>query len=113
MGMQSNPCSGYVVEGEKLKEMLPPNLRPRFEELVEDWDFEELKTFCDSIQNLPHPATFFILGDEDESDGELERGVLYAMFEEDDLFVKTKTPQMLELEKWDVAPKRHNWTIFG
>lgn len=117
MGMRENPSSGYVLEADKLKHLLRnSDLVAQFEQMVEQREWEALVEFCDIELPLtvPRPESFFMLGDDDTGDGDLEHDVLYAYFDEDDLFKRKKNAKMLELENLlGVGPELHCWTMFG
>ena len=51
------------------------------------------------------PSQIFVLADTDTGDGELEEGVPYAFFDEDDLYEKREKPDLIRLrEKIGEAP---------
>ena len=115
--MRNNPNSGYVLEADKLKHLFSnPTQIARFEELVDNGEYDELVSFCDRElkTNIPHPTSFFMLSDEDTADVDLEYNVLYAYFDEKDLYEFKKNDKMIQLEYLlGSGPTLHNWSIFG
>lgn len=76
-------------------------------------DCEELATVLQEIApalDFPPPETCYMLGDEDSSD-DLEHGIVYVIFDESSLWVKTPTPGMMQLAHRE--PEVAMWCAFG
>ena len=60
------------------------------------------------------PTQMFVLSDTDTGDGDLEEGIPYAYFDENDLYEKREKPALIQLrEKVGEIPAAHSWTIWG
>ena len=92
MSNRENPCAGYVIAASKLEVFIPEDQRPAFNDALAEHDFEEAVKLLD--QAIPNdvacPSEIFILSDTDTGDGDLEEGVPYAYFDEEDLYEKTR-----------------------
>jgi len=112
--MKNYGGSGYVIALSSLFSVMAPEKVPAIELAMEDCDLEKIeKLLNESLpSNYPSLESVLILGDDDESD-ELERGVWYAVFSEDDLFIREKSPAMKAMNKDKLSPKHRNWVIFG
>lgn len=116
MSNKENPCAGYLIEASKLAALLPDDRRPDFDAALEEHDFDEaIKLLDQSIPDgVASPSQIFVLSDTDTGDGDLEEGVPYAYFDEDDLYERTEKPDLARLrEKIGEAPAAHSWTIWG
>ena len=116
MSNKENPCAGHLIEATKLAVFLSDDRRPAFIECLEDQDFEEALSMLD--QSIPDgvacPSQIFILIDTDTGDPEMEEGVPYAYFDEEDLFERKERPDLVRLrEAVGEAPTAHSWTIWG
>jgi len=111
--MRSVSCCGYVVPVSDLIPLFKVD-GERLRELYEDNDDEGVFQFFQENYEgaeIPTVATVFTLGDDDDAN-DLETGNMYAVFEEDDLIVKTKRPACSALEARGVEPKFETWTRF-
>ncbi len=124
MSMRENPSSGYVIELSKLQEatlkLLPDGQKDKFlsdlQKAVASNDREEIiGTMAQYMKRarLPEPESAFILGQDDESDGELEKGVWYLTFAQSDLYSMQPKPELLKLQELDAEPTIHSWAQFG
>ena len=116
MSNKENPCNGYLIEATKLAVFLSDDRRPAFIECLEDQDFEEALSMLDQFipDGVASPSEMFALSDADTGDPELEEGVPYAYFDEDDLYERKEKPDLIRLrEKIGEAPTAHSWTIWG
>ena len=119
MGMAESPCGGYVMKAADLIPLIAnERKRAKAARLLDEGDEDGLHAFL--VSNLPKtvlaPESCFVLGDEDTPDDNLEVGVVYAYYEETDLYVKTPTAAMRELKSRlgeGNEPKAAGWTKFG
>ena len=116
MSMNQIPCSRHVIELEKLCTLgLPHIIVAQINQKLSDGDkeeaFEVLIKGCE-INFLPVPESLFYLTDEDFSQ-ELEVGVWYVTFDENDLYVRTPSPKMNKMMKLGLKPERQYWTILA
>jgi hypothetical protein len=116
MSNRENPCSGYLIEATKLAVFLPDDRRSAFDDALAEHDFEEAVKLLD--QAIPNgvacPSEIFILSDTDTGDPEMEEGVPYAYFDEEDLYEKREKLDLIRLrEEIGEAPTAHSWTIWG
>ena len=116
MSNRENPCAGYLIEASKLAVILPEDNRHAFDEYLAEHDFEEAVKLLDQAipTGVACPSEIFILGDTDTGDGDLEEGVPYACFDDDDLYEKREKPDLIRLrETIGEVPTLHAWTIWG
>ena len=124
MSMRENPSSGYVIELSKLQEatlkLLPDGQKDKFlsdlQKAAASNDWEEITgTMAQymKLAGLPEPESAFILGQDDESDGELEKGIWYLTFAQADLYKMQPKPGLLKLQELDAEPSIHSWAQFG
>ena len=116
MSNRENPSSGYLIEAVKLAVLIPEDQRPAFNDALENLDFEEAIRLLDQAipTGVACPSTIFILSDTDTGDGDLEEGVPYAYFDEEDLYEKQEKSDLMRLrEKIGEVPTAHSWTIWG
>jgi hypothetical protein len=113
---KENPSSGYLIEASKLAVLIPDNHRQAFSNALTDHDFEEAIQLLDQFvsDDVACPSSIFILSDTDTGDDDLEEGVPYAYFDEDNLYIKQEKPDLIRLrEKIGESPTAHTWTIWG
>ena len=114
MSMKDTACSGYTVKASAFTPVLPESIRERYTKAIEDQDWENV----DEILNEHMPADFpgyesaFVLNDEDNSDG-LERGEVYVIFQDEDLFVQTPTRAHDLMKAQGISPEFNRWTTWG
>lgn len=116
MGMRENPAQGYVIEAEKLKQVLPTTMQETYQSALDDHDFEKAHSLLveNFPDNLPCPDSIFSLADEDTGDGDLETGVSYAYFDEASLYMKIETPELVAMRQiLGQTPSLHAWTIWA
>ena len=130
MSSRAWPASGYVIEAKKLLTLLPEAFRESYRTLLgkrrtgitlladenEDHDWDAITEFLDDHlpSQLPRPESIFQLTDEDFGGAELERGVLYAVFTDDDLYERALRPGAEEMNALlGELPEFHSWTVFG
>ena len=118
MSSQSNPCNGYVIEATSLAKVLPESKRQEYLALINpdnDWDmWDEAVEFLREHRESPVavPIDMFILGGEDHAP-DLEEDVVYAYFDESDLFTKAPTQALINLEGYELNPMDTSWTVWG
>lgn len=115
MSMRDIPASGYVINGRLLVPTLPQEYQVAATQALDDQDCEAFN----EILNFHLPEVFpdyqqaFLFGDEDTSE-ELERGEVYVIFDESDLFVKTPKPELLAFRKAvGKDPEYQRWSVWG
>lgn len=119
MSMQESPCSGYVAKAADLIPLIVnQRKRDRAARLLDEERVDELQELLVSClpRDIPAPESCFVLSDEDTPDDNLEVGVVYAYYDECDLYIKTPTAAMTELTKrlgTGNEPKIAGWTKFG
>jgi hypothetical protein len=117
MSMRENPGGGFVAKVEALISLLPVENQQEAREILADW-LNEKWSLCDYLcdflpEHFPRPVEVFMLGDEDTPDGEMERGIVYAIFEEDDLYERVPSAKLKAMEAKGVRPQFSNWTVWG
>ena len=121
MSNKEYPCCGYVLPVSDLRSLIPfGGEMKRFDELLESQDWGEMREFHDKSRayspelwgNIPLPNSCFVLNDE-ATPNELEIGVMYADFDESDLYIKTPTVGLCAMKEksWDV--RLHSWSVYG
>jgi hypothetical protein len=116
MSNRENPCAGYLIEASKLAALLPDDRRQAFIDSLADHDFEEAVQLLDQFvpNGVACPSSIFVLSDTDTGDPEMEEGVPYAYFDEEDLYIKQEKSDLTRLrEKIGAVPTAHTWTIWG
>ena len=116
MSNRENPCNGHLIEATKLAVLMPEDQRASFNQALADHDFEQAVELLDQAipDGVACPSQIFILSDTDTGDPELEEGVPYAFFDEDNLYEKREKPDLVRLrEAVGEAPTAHSWTIWG
>ena len=116
MSNRENPCTGHLIEAAKLAVLIPEDQRPTFNERSEDHDFEQAVSMLD--QAIPDwrglSIADFRSGRHRHRRRELEEGVPYAFFDEDDLYEKREKPDLFDFGRQiGEAPTAHSWTIWG
>ena len=95
---------------------IPEDQRPAFNECLEERDFEEAVSMLDQAipTGMASPSQIFVLGDTDTGDENMEEGIPYAFFDEEDLYERREKPDLVRLrETIGEAPTAHSWTIWG
>ncbi|MCK9462604.1 MAG: hypothetical protein M0R80_23545 [Proteobacteria bacterium] len=115
MSMKDNPCSGYVLEAEKLLTVFDPTDRDTAQWLIEEGDHEGFQELLENKfpKTFALPAETFIFSDEDTSE-EMEAGKMYCRWDESDLYQKLERTELLFLKRAiGTTPQMANWTIWG
>jgi hypothetical protein len=116
MSNRENPCAGHLIEAAKLAVFLPEDQRPAFDDALAEHDFDKAVKLLDQAipDSVACPSEIFILSDTDTGDAEMEEGVPYAYFDEEDLYERREKPDLIRLrEKIGEGPTAHSWTIWG
>jgi hypothetical protein len=105
---------GYAVEAWELRNLIDPDFLEDFEKILELEDPEAVFDFLELHlpENTPSIEECIIIHDEDQSD-DLEAGTVYAIFSEEELFVKTpseKYKNLLKTAKISDIPLS-NWVL--
>lgn len=113
MSRRNVACSGYIVKASDLTKILPKRVQEEYENAIEYLDWKTVHRILVLDENmpagLPPVESVFVHGNEDSSEGELEKGQTYVTFHRIDLFTRTKTPELVALEKVGIDPKFVNW----
>jgi len=116
MSNRENPCNGHLIEAAKLAVLIPDDRRSAFNDALENHDFEEALSILDRAipTGVACPTQIFALADTDTGDPEMEEGVPYAYFDEEDLYEMREKPDLVRLrETIGEGPTAHSWTIWG
>jgi hypothetical protein len=114
MSMSDTACSGYTVKASEFTKVLPEAHQERYTQAITNQDYETV----DEILNEHLPAEFpgyesaFVLKSEDTAD-ELEHGVVYVIFQDEDLFVQIPTRSHDLMRAKGITPEFHRWTVWG
>ena len=112
MSNRENPCAGHLIEAAKLSVFIPDDRRPAFDNALREHDFEEAVKLLDQAipDGVACPSAIFVLSDTDTGDGDLEEGVPYAYFDEEDLYERREKSGLMQLrEKIGEVPTAHSW----
>ena len=114
MSMRENLSSGYVIEASKLLAILPAEKCAEYNTLLEEHDFENAIELLEKHGGgYIVPTEMFVLGDEDSS-ADLEKFVVYAYYEEDDLYISAPTGDYTLLaDKLKAECEHASWSIYG
>ena len=114
MSMRDYANSGHLVNVKELVSFVPVDITKQFNQAEHDGDWETMESLLDEhlISTFPKFAAVFVVRDEDETE-DMRSGDMFALFDEDDLYVKTKTPEMLAMESLGVIPKFNRWTTWA
>lgn len=121
MSNQEYPCAGYVIPVSNLRVLIPFGASiAKFDDLIDNGDWEEMQNLLEKERenspglwgDIPLPLSCFVLNDE-ATPNELEIGVMYADFDEGDLYTKKPTVGLCAMKEknWDV--KLHSWSVYG
>lgn len=114
MSMREYPCSGYVVSASQFADRLPKDKLSKYLDALNDGDretVEQILSECLSHQ-LP-PFTVFCPRDTDTVDEPMEVGMTYVIFDEDDLYIKSPTPALVNLQAVGLQPQFCQWCVWG
>jgi hypothetical protein len=112
MSMQSYSSNGYLVKASDLTKALPERIRAKYATAVENCEVETSNQIVEDNwpEQLPPVITIFTLADDAEFDDEnLQKGEMYAMFDEGDLFKKVPTLAHSNLLVEGLTPIFHSW----
>jgi hypothetical protein len=113
MSMRDNVGTGYcVLLEEVINKLMDANQKKEFSEL---FDYEEQRDFIGKIckeKGMPEPIGVYELSEEDSSDF-FQTGDAFVIWDEDDLFVMTKTDTHNKLIKQGVKPQKATWNVWG
>ncbi len=114
MSMRSIPASGYTVKASEFTKVLPENQQERYAKAITDQDAELVDEILNEHlpQDFPGYEQVYLVAEEDESD-ELEKGEVYVVFDESDLYVKEPTRQHEIMRFQEISPKFSRWTVWG
>jgi len=112
--MTNTAASGYTLKASDLTNHLPRAIREDYERFIKEGDAESVETLLSDHlpRGFPPFESVFVMADEWESDC-LDRGEMYVCFDESDLFTKTPTQHMLNMERVKVAPTFSRWVTWG
>ena len=112
--MSNTGCYGYVVKAIEFKDLLPKEQQEQFKLHVLTNNVEDVEQMLADYlpDNIANPESLFILNDDDESD-DLERGVMYACYDECQLFEMTPKSQLNVLRLNGISPDKAAWVKFG
>jgi len=122
MSNREYPNSGYVIRADKLVVLLKEEDRQEYLDALEDGkqDNDFTKAFDILWSQLPEdnlmcmPHTLFMLCDTDTPGENLEYGVVYAVFNENDLYEYIATVNLNKfIDKIGETPQHSNWSIWG
>lgn len=113
MSMREVPCSGNLVIASELTKLLSVELQGEYVSAIDNQDWEEAECILSDHlpSTFPRPSSVFVVNEEDSNE-EMEAGEMYVSFDDDELYVKTKTPELVMLESAGIQPKFQQWTVF-
>ena len=114
MSMTDTACSGYTVKASEFTCFIPESVRERYQKSLEDGDWETTNEILNEHMPADYPGyeSCFVLKDEDNCDG-LERGEVYVIFQDEDLFVQTPTRAHDLMKSQGIYPEFNRWTSWG
>lgn len=114
--MHSHSICGYLVKASELTKLLPKDVQRQYASFVEDNDWENARKIAEEFWSdyLPTIETIFVLDDDAEfEDEELQKGEMYAIFAEENLYKKVPTLKHSNLMVEGIKPILHNWVDFA
>lgn len=115
--MQENPGSGYFVPATQIAPLLPDAARAAYLEQIANNDEEAVEQILSEVYppNLPKFVDIRIPSDTDTFDDPdtVRTGVMYLVFAEDDLYIRTETEAHKNLLRHNVVPHFAAYTIWG
>jgi hypothetical protein len=114
MGNRHHPGSAYVVP---LKDIVPyvTGSKSVLEDIIQNDEWSELEEFLN--ENLPEEfppiAAVYCPSIEDEWDENMEDGVMYVLFDEDDLYEKTPKKGLEFMRNLNINPQFCNYAPYG
>lgn len=112
--MQDTACSGHTVKASEFTRFIPHDIQEVFTKAIADQDYEKVDEILDEHMPTDFPGyeSAFVLKDEDNADG-LERGEVYVIFQDEDLFVQTPTRAHDLMKAHGISPEFNRWTTWG
>jgi hypothetical protein len=108
---------GYVVNWNMLKKVIPADVVKEIDEaLYQDDCWKANEVIDDVFDEKIHGLPFFNLyspAAEDEMNGDMQIGEVYAVFDEDDLYVKVEKPELKLLRELNLVPQFEQWVTWG
>jgi hypothetical protein len=115
MSMGHYPNHGYVVLVTDLARFLQPTDAVALVGMLEfdDSGTSELEDWLN--EHLPDwfPAVIVYMPTEEDIAGDLNTDDVYVIIEEDDLYVKVRTPSLKKMQDAGVTPELSNWAVFA
>lgn len=113
--MREFPTSGYVVLVSELSKLLAPMEQERLGRMIDDGENREdiAKYLNDNLPDDFPGLEVYCPADEDTIDDPMEQGVWYAVFDEDDLFVRKKSVRHEALNTAGIKPVLSHWSVWG
>jgi hypothetical protein len=115
MSMKNYGCVGFVIPANQLTKLFYKDVQEHYIKLLDEEDVEELKVFTDSNlpNNFPKPNSFFRFNSDEHESEDLTEDGIYALFDEEDLYIKTPSPKLEELRDAGVEPEHSTWVTWG
>ena len=115
MGSRNVGCSGYVLRASELARVLAPDKQDEYMVLLSQ--DKEPEVILDWLRdNLPagvvRPSEMFMTREDIFDTDEMEMDELYALFNEDDLYMRIPTSGFTELMSRGVKPEQCSWVVF-
>ena len=115
MSMNNYSCHGYTVRALILADLIPNDKgqRDQFLGALKDHDVEEAQNIMDDELDGDLPLPFlFLMGDEWESE-DLERGEIYASWDQEELYELVPLTALELLKQKNVNPELNRWVSWG
>jgi hypothetical protein len=114
--MHNYSCSGYLVKAADLTKLLPARVQEKYKTAVESGDWENATIIAEANwpEQLPPISTIFSMSDEAEfEDEEIQKGEMYAQFDDTDLYEKVPTLRHTNLMVEGIKPIHRSWVDCG
>ena len=114
--MHNYSSHGYLVKASDLTKVLPARFQKEYAAAVDEGDYETAMELAEANmpEQLPAPEAIFTLADDAEfDDDELQKGEMYAMFDEGDLYKKVPTVVHSNLIVEGIKPIYHSWVDYA
>lgn len=111
--MKDIACSGYTLKASDLTKTLPKSIQPDYEKYISEGDNESVETLLgDNLpSSFPSVESVFVVNAEMGSE-DWEEGEMIVTFADEDLFTRSKTPELKALEKANINPQFTRWTVW-
>lgn len=113
MAMREHPDSGYIVPLEALKAIIDEQYHAKFTQLMEDGHTEELDEFLDEVYPEGYPSFNVYQPAQEDTVDNMEVGELYAIYDDCDLFIRTRTDSHEKLIEAGIEPLLAHWSVWG